>query len=233
MPSGFLQDALNITDSFLPNPPEEISDTLILQDIYTFENDHNFSHVQTLIESYTHSLLTKRTLSDIGVITQGFIVGTIVTLPPETTNTPPGTTFPPTVGPFNQGVNKYAEKTVSFTFSNGTLSATIVMVAPEFGNTVTFEPKEINEDTRGLNLIQYHDVIWPEEELHELTFTKLSATEADSIRLFLRQSVGCVILYTDPYGNSHTVFIVDPEAIVTSTALGYSVKFSLLEGVPA
>ena len=229
LPGLTINDYLIITDSFEANPPLELSDNLDVIDIFSFDIERTLIDIQTPVSSFRLNKESGIILSDIQTLQNGYISATVFTPPDETVVLPPGTTINPPTGPFNVGNNRYLQKRVSF----GGGGTSITLNAPDFGNTISFNPKEINEDTRGLVLIQFHYFAWPEESMHELTFSQLSPNEADSIRVFLRLTTGRIITYTDIYDVQHTVFITNPDAIITSSANGYSVKLSLLEGVPA
>lgn len=236
-----LFDFQTLTDTFTVDPPYEFSDSLTVTNTFTYDHINTFSQILTLIEAYTFHINTVRTLTDTPILKNIFsgytnnpftIQNPIPTVGNPDTNTQPdtGASPGPGLGPFSMGLLRYEVQTIKFV---SPLGPNMIFKAPDFGDKDSHEPHFITENTRNLFLIQYRDSIWGSFKTFELGFTQLDQFEADNMRFFLRVTCGLALTYTDIYGNDHIGVITTPDAAITSSASGYSVKITFLEGVLA
>ena len=238
---GRLSDLLTLVDIFTIDPAYMLQDQLTLTDTFSYEHVNSFSDELTLQNVFSYSFDSTRVLSDTLTLTNNFSASTnnpntiqnpipIVGNPNENTQPSPEDSPGPGLGPFSAGALRYEEQTVLFTAAG----ASIRVKAPDFGDKATDEPTIIDSETSNLTLIQYRDHdLWNDFRLFELSWSQLDETEVALIRVFLRQTCGQVIVYTDIYGNNHSGVIPDPDQQATSSNSGFTIKFTFLEGLTA
>lgn len=229
---------LNTVSTFEVNPPQRLSHILNVVNTFTYTIEHGFYHHPTVLNQFSFNIartqqishtLNLRSQFTFSIDNPSFIGTPIPPIDKPPINSDPGTTTPPGVGPLNIGALRYEAQLV--TFASGVYS--ITFKAPDFGDKNGLDFKEINQDSRGLTLIQFKDEIWANYNTYEISFSQIDEDEANAIKIFLRNTVGKNIIYTDIYGNSHNGFIPDPDAALISSIQGFGIKFTFLEAVAA
>jgi hypothetical protein len=82
---------------------------------------------------------------------------------------------------------------------------------PEFGNQDKYEQNRIYRRTRGGNLIQYRDPIWPTTETISYSFKYLTNNEAHGLLNFIDKTLGLMILLQDYDDQWWQGLIINPE----------------------
>lgn len=125
---------------------------------------------------------------------------------------------------FSQGVSVYKYNDPSFIqvtvptlpaftpviLTLGSLSVTLDV--PDFGNSHEIEVARINRISRAGTLQVFRDSIWPETEVLNFRFNKLSEAKAQSFMQFVAETLGKEITMTDHEGVVWNGIIMNPDA---------------------
>jgi len=121
-----------------------------------------------------------------------------------------------------------APSTVSLAATGAT---TLVLRNPEFGNVETIDVERIFTRTRGNTIRSAQPALWPEETRLSFNIRMVTATEKTAILLFIQQSLGKLITYTDQDARIWEGVIDDPSNVeITEEANcnAYAVNFDLV-----
>lgn len=112
------------------------------------------------------------------------------------------------------------------TLSGGPLS--LILPAPDFGNTESVGETRIQRQTRGGDFIVWRDAMWPIEREFEMTFSFLSASQVSKLQSFVAKTCGQLISFTDHYGLVFRCVITSPEVEVSNPSRMLVAKVKLL-----
>lgn len=110
-----------------------------------------------------------------------------------------------------------------------TPAGTIVLPAPDFGNTEGLGQTRVQRNTRGGTFVIYRPAYWPTTDEFDLTFSYLSQAQADRLRALVAASVGRLCTYRDHEGRVWQVVVTNPDLVVTQAGRqNFTVPLKLL-----
>jgi hypothetical protein len=95
-------------------------------------------------------------------------------------------------------------------------AGSVVLPAPEFGNTEALSQTRVSRQSRGGTYIVARPPYWPTSDEFTLQFKFVSRAAADRLQDLLARTVGTLVTYTDHEGNSWQVIVTNPESAVTA-----------------
>lgn len=120
--------------------------------------------------------------------------------------------------------------------ANQTLSVTlngvgsVILPAPEFGNTESYGQTRIMRETRGGELIVFRDSIWPDETDLVMKFSYLTQNQVRMLKVFALANLGQRVSFTDFEGNSQFAVITNPEVVITQSGRSnYTVELKVMK----
>jgi hypothetical protein len=110
----------------------------------------------------------------------------------------------------------------------------VVLAAPDFGDTDTDTRRRIAEQTRGLTFLTYREQGWEDSDVDviDLHFSKLTKAEIMALVQFVRWSLGKPVQIVDHLGRAHDVLITNPNADIGQDAPGQWSAAIQMEKVP-
>ena len=98
------------------------------------------------------------------------------------------------------------------TFTSYVNGNQLILPAPNFDNVERFEWNRVNKKTRGGDLIIYRDPIWPKAQTLIYKWNYLQAKQRETALLFLRRTLGQLLLLVDYEGREFVGVIKNPDA---------------------
>ena len=114
--------------------------------------------------------------------------------------------------------------------SEGTVTHSVTLRNPEFGNAERTESNSVNRESRHGTMLGYRDPTWPTIKTKTFNVTSLTLETINTLKEFLTDTAGLKIKLTDHNDETFTGFILtsNNEIITLKDTCSYDVSFEFM-----